>query len=280
MLNWARKHPWLSAFAGSATFLLLLFFGSLFVQVVREICTKNEYTNKPDCAYHHIGPFAILWVVEIIDSHNGFVTALATLVMAAFTGTLWFVTNKSVRVARGQFEFDRQAFRGSMEATVAQIELARDEFNATHRPKIIVHATSLPMDFSAHNPDDMCIGAFIQYFNIGASPAKIINIRARITRSRQPLQSGIFVHETAPIRTAFLESGMKDYVRLKSDYSLNFERTIQCAEDAIKGVPICMGTIRYEDGRGAIRETGFCYRLDAVGERWVSAEEPEYEYAY
>jgi len=43
-----------------------------------------------------IGPLFLFWIIEIIDEHNGFVTAIATFIMAAFTGTLWFVTNKAV----------------------------------------------------------------------------------------------------------------------------------------------------------------------------------------
>src|ERR1700733_4963591 len=132
----------------------------------------------------------------------------------------------------------------------AQIRLASDQLNATHRPKIIVHSISLPMDFSPHNPDDMHIGASMLYFNIGSSPANIIDIRARILRQQLPLDQGKWIHDEMPIRTPTLEGGMKESIIVKWDQMLNFEKTIQRAKDPTHGVPICMGTIRYKDGRG------------------------------
>ena len=53
-----------------------------------------------------------------IDENNNTITALATVVIAAFTGTLWYATTAQGRLTR------------------SSIDLARDEFNATHRPEI------------------------------------------------------------------------------------------------------------------------------------------------
>lgn len=94
------------------------------------------------------------------------------------------------------------------------------------------------------------------------------------------MQSGMFVHKQMPVRNSVLEGGMKDYVALKSDYTLNFERTIERAGDPTRGRVYCMGVISYEDERGIKRETGFCRRFNALSEHWVDADEPEYEYSY
>ena len=172
---------------------------------------------------------------------------------------------------------DRSA-KASEEAT----RFARDEFISTHRPEIIVHSVSLPMDFSSFGSaqGDMKVGAGIIYFNKGTTDAKIVDIKARITRSRFPLQAGIVIHEKIPIRAEKIKGGGKDYIRIKSDLSLAQEKSVQHGGDASNGAAFCMGIIVYEDDRGVKRETGFCRRLDAVAERWIGADSPEYEYAY
>jgi hypothetical protein len=62
----------------------------------------------------------IVCTIHLVDRHNGFFGLLATLVIAAFTVVLAFVSNRQARL------------------TSAAIEVARDEFNATHRPRIIL----------------------------------------------------------------------------------------------------------------------------------------------
>ena len=96
MLNWTQKHPWLTAVTITALLVTGLFFGSFFISFVREICTKDEYINKPDCAEHYLGPWVLLWIGQVIDAHNGFVTAIATIFIAAFTLVLYRATNKQV----------------------------------------------------------------------------------------------------------------------------------------------------------------------------------------
>jgi hypothetical protein len=100
VLVWARKHPFLAALVFGGVLWGAVFVLSLFVPIVREICTKSEYTNNPDCAQHHFGPWVALWIVEVIDGHNGFVTALGTLAVAAFTWTLWRTSDRQASLTR------------------------------------------------------------------------------------------------------------------------------------------------------------------------------------
>jgi hypothetical protein len=89
------------------TFLILLPYGAH--------CESDNAGNYYCTAYKiaaAIGTF--------VDMHNGAVTALATLAVAAFTFTLWRST------------------KGMLAATNNSINLARDEFISTHRPKLIV----------------------------------------------------------------------------------------------------------------------------------------------
>jgi hypothetical protein len=47
---------------------------------------------------------------EFIDANNGAITALATIVIAAFTGTLWIATSTQARLTREAFVADKRAF--------------------------------------------------------------------------------------------------------------------------------------------------------------------------
>jgi hypothetical protein len=47
---------------------------------------------------------------EFFDDHEGSIAALATIIIAAFTGTLWFATNKHAELARETFVADKRAF--------------------------------------------------------------------------------------------------------------------------------------------------------------------------
>lgn len=95
-----KRHPWLTGPIGIALLVTLLFFASFFIEVVRYICEKNEYTGQKQCAAHHLGPYALFWVIAVIDQHNGFVTALGTVAVAAFTWTLWRTSDKQSRLTR------------------------------------------------------------------------------------------------------------------------------------------------------------------------------------
>jgi len=161
------------------------------------------------------------------------------------------------------------------------LQLTRDEFNATHRPEIIVHSITAPMDVSVRAMDDHRIGAFVLFFNKGVTEAKITKITAMISRQFVPIQSGLFAEGDVEVRHPDLAAGMKNYFSLKSTYSQDQERKTQVSPpDSRLSAIFCKGVIAYEDGRGVKRETAFCHRYDAVTERWASAGEPEYEYAY
>ncbi|MGH6889850.1 MAG: hypothetical protein ACREHF_11765 [Rhizomicrobium sp.] len=203
------------------------------------------------------------WLTDHATAVSAVVSALATVFIAYFTITL-------ARTSTEQGQLTQQS-----------INLARAEFNATHRPKIIIHSVALPLDFSSGQ--DMKIGAFIVYANVGSISANITEIRARITRSAIPLQAGVHVHELKEAGGKEVVAGGKDYFRVKSDHTIAPERAIQESNDPSRGAVICMGVIVYEDGNQNRRETGFYRRFDAISERWergTESDSAEYEYSY
>lgn len=195
-------------------------------------------------------------------------TAAATCAIALFTVVLAWVASYQARLTR------------------QTIDLARNEFLSTHRPRIVIHSMELAFDVG-QNPDRPTVGAELIYFNNGSTDAQIVEIACRITRRTFPLQSGIWAAGNPEAQQAVpankISGGGKGHIRVKSEIDLYTERGMQEAElgkvAPNRGI-VCMGLIAYSDGRGVRRETGFCRRLDAVAERWVSVDAPEYEYGY
>jgi len=194
-------------------------------------------------------------------------TATATVVIAAFTVVLAVV--------------------GGVQAWLTRktINLARDEFISTHRPKIAIHSIWLMLDMIDQSTDDATIRAEIIYFNVGATPARVVDITAKISRRPVPLQTGITTWATHEVPQEPIVGGGKGYISVKSDIRINHEKVMQQAEATPRHAVVCMGKIIYEDDLGVRRETGFCRQLDAVAERWynpadVRPSNSEYEYAY
>jgi hypothetical protein len=88
--------------------------------------------------------------LEFLDKYNGAVTAVATAFIAIFTIVLVFVTGRQARL------------------TTAALNLARQEFVATHRPRVIVRYIQGPFE-NEEGGQFYCV-AFV---NIGANRAII-----------------------------------------------------------------------------------------------------------
>jgi hypothetical protein len=92
---------------------------------------RNEPPNYDCAAFDHfvLSPVRAFLadVADFVHSYKDDLTAWATLAIAAFTGTLWWSTNRLYISAERQLGELRKSG-----------ELARAEFISTHRPKIIV----------------------------------------------------------------------------------------------------------------------------------------------
>jgi hypothetical protein len=94
--------------------------------------------------------YYIEFVLRFADNHATGITALATIVIAIFTLTLWIATSKQARLARDS------------------IALARSEFISTHRPRVIIRnvtTTGVVVDYP--------ISISFMIVNIGDSIANI-----------------------------------------------------------------------------------------------------------
>jgi hypothetical protein len=166
----------------------------------------------------------------------------------------------------------------------AQVRLAREEFIATHRPRLIVHAVGTTFDVEGaqdvSTSGAMTIGASVAYFNIGETSAQIVEVSARMTRLRFPLQSGVATRVTHPSPREKIAAGEKGTIPVTSTFRWDSERLTQQIAQASTSDIVCIGRIVYKDDGGTSRETGFCWRFDVIGERWFSVEISEYQYAY
>lgn len=115
-----------------------------------QFCIAKEYQpysyGKSYDLQYRTGAFFIC-EAETLNANTGALTALATIAIAVFTLTLWVVTGESVR-------------------------LARDEFSASHRPKLLLR------DASAWPARKLDSGERIEVtytiVNVGDTPCRII----------------------------------------------------------------------------------------------------------
>jgi hypothetical protein len=180
--------------------------------------------------------------------------AMFNLILAFSTVGLWVATISMSRAGNNQ------------------IKLAREEFIATHRPKIRIHAVEIK---HREVDDKVFIGASILAFNVGESVAKNVEVRGQIFMGPR-----FALDVQRPIVKAFPEvlSGQKLRADIDSDCQ------VSTAVAGRRNGIICyyLGWIAYWDEAGNRRETGFCLQPEsgANGGRWVSANQPEHEYEY
>jgi hypothetical protein len=207
------------------------------------------------------GTELVRWWNEAFDKPDAYV-ALFTALLFFSTVALWLAT-------RGLFRITRDSTK-----------LARQEFNATHRPKIKVYAAELkrvPPEIKRDETDDWDrLGADLVCFNIGESAALKIEVRGQILAG-----AGFAIDVQRPLAKKIdrVSSGQKFRAEIRSDIPMH-----DVATGKRMGTDYhCVGWIAYWDQNGLRRETGFCFRADPWDkqrERWVSAEKPEYEYDY
>src|SRR5450759_789485 len=112
---------------GCAPGLLVGLLVSAFESDLRgQICEYDQATKNEYCTTYSFLPFLLIQVFKTLNDLGAAITALATVIIAVFTGTLWFSTNKQARI------------------TTDALNLATKEFNATHRPRLCVRRGKHP----------------------------------------------------------------------------------------------------------------------------------------
>jgi hypothetical protein len=137
-------------------------------------------------------------VIDFLQRYSGAVTAGATVAIGLFTFFLINVTNRQARLTR------------------KSIDLARQGFIATHRPKIKIHAVEI---VDREVDGETFIGVSILAFNIGETAAKNVEVRGQIF-----MAPGFVLDAQRPLVKTFDEvlSGQKLRAEITSDYRASY----------------------------------------------------------
>jgi hypothetical protein len=194
------------------------------------------------------------WAAKLTD----WLLAVFTFFLVLFTYRLWKSTDNLWVASKEQFE------------------LARQEFIATHRPRVIVRFIQGPF----HEDDRRFI--FITFVNIGDSEALVKAIGADLAIWRIGGKDGGHWDppglEATPVDLepgVRLASGQRHTIKVVSRSTWGDAEIWADTNDQIQTV--AQGAIEYRDGNGVLRETGFSRILDKFGTFHFS-KNPEEEY--
>lgn len=257
-------------FSIALVFLLGAFvFGeNMFSSSFQSCIDEYQYNNNKSATKKNPSALVIFLKSQIhcsgtfVEDFNGAITALATLVIAAFTATLWG-------------------------ATTGQLELLRDEFNSTHRPKIRLKHIWLTKDIQ---PNDF-IEVELNVVNIGNTPATLTEMKFATVilpiGVSLPAIPAFYSSQAIPLRGE-LPSGIT--LRI-SNISNNYKVSANERNSILKRLQklYCVGYINYFDRKGRLRCTSFCRCFDPPRPpynnfsikdygRFRLVNDPDYEY--
>jgi hypothetical protein len=235
------------------------------VSAYYQICETNQYTNKESCTPHHI-PYVIAWYIGYwFDKASAVLTAFATAAIAAFTFTLWKSNEKMWSITRDS------------------IDIARDDFNATHRPWVPI--TNAAIGFGLRwSQGTAIIGLNVFCKNTGNSPARRVSLAVAIFPS---LANDDIPAEIAKIQSDHRTSTARDLIEHTlfpgTVGELCLSRPLVIPESKIANltdgfggpatemVPVILGSIEYyfSFGEGVPHYTPFVYHLWRVGNEGV-----------
>jgi hypothetical protein len=232
----------------------------LTCQEVYPAATNHDSHRNTCSAFGGLVP----WIVGIalgplnvfLETYEHSLIAGFTIVLAFSTIALWWSTSKL------------------WVSTNEAVKLAREEFIATHRPKVIVHAVDVKRFPDASNPQASeldKVGAILLCVNKGRGIAINVEVRGTTMVSSSVPDAKI---QRPVIKTVdSLESGIKIWIEI------NTERAVQ--ELRVSPQPMYfIGTISYFDKIGNRRETGFCYMFHPPAEGWMRIDAKTHDYAY
>jgi hypothetical protein len=213
--------------------------------------------------------YTLTAIIGFFDSHGEAVAAFFTIVLATFTGRLWYSTEKLWGV------------------TNKSVDLARDDFNATHRPWIPITETKFASGFSWVQGNAVIVIS-IGCTNSGNSPARRVSLAARIfpflvnddiPKEIASLQAE---HRSDAIRRDIIEHtlfpgrgglALSRALVIPESELTNLKDGL--GEPATEMVPVILGSIEYyfSFGEPIPHYTPFVYHLwgtDALGEARIT----------
>ena len=158
-----------------------------------------------------------------------------------------------------------------MAQTLAQMaadtKLARDEFNATHRPRFRIRGVQKEAD-----------GANVEITNVGGSTATITGAAVVFRR-----KLGLIWFPDRPNLLTKLLRREKSEKPIISGESRSFFASAKIPGTAANGYEVLVGVVQYTDASGIKRSTGFCWPYVAVQQAFIhpkSADKETYDREY
>lgn len=250
--------------------LIAFFVGSCLIAV--ELSTPPvqpcHEAGKSDCANNNNKPggikTALLIFGEFIERHEGAITALATIAIAAFTGTLWFATKKMMEGGERQIVVAGDAAKA--------VKKSADAMIAIERPRVIISKTAI------HETIDEELGYPIlicqyRYKNFGKSPAIMENYSINLAiLPALPEHPECAVHLSS---RNILRQDQETTDLLISTSSRDANLVSKIGE----GYSVYLfGFFRYRDVFDAVIITGFCERINWVTGEYALAGGTAYNY--
>jgi hypothetical protein len=106
MLGWLRRNGVLVSLGIVAIAFSLLAASAYTYPKYGEICYRSERTSQKECSSYSLPLFLFIKVFDSLNVYGTAITALATAVIAGFTGTLWFSTNRLWEASERQFQLE------------------------------------------------------------------------------------------------------------------------------------------------------------------------------
>ena len=195
---------------------------------------KRKFLIIAGCCAAIVAASAIVSMfIEILEAHNGAITAIATGFIGWFTYTLWRSSEKMWVATADQVRITNTA-----------LQLAREEFNATHRPKLRVRR------MKPHLTAGTLVRVQYVIVNVGETTATIK--RHDITLCIQPDDSGAKqTLQSSPLECPQLKGGELRLFFTNIDTQFDFGWGMANSILKIRGI------VEYDDGAGTTRRTGF-----------------------
>lgn len=157
-----------------------------------------------------------------------------------------------------------------------QISLARDEFNATHRPKL--HVRSMLHFIPEANK---VAETTILVTNVGDTPATVVRVEADVGRRDEDRDwiEGFDLEECPLPQNLVIHPGALTGIDICSNGALSGISIAATSIDPNYPTLRFLGEISYIDGRGIERHTGFHFYWNSRTERWsrAAADDEQYE---
>lgn len=204
---------------------------------------------------------------------------LTDVLLVIFTALLWWVTGglrSSTDKLWGEAKVASGIANSSAETARDSVELARDEFHASHRPRFIVRRVRELVE------DKDVVGVEYSIYNIGDADGKMIAVSSRIwlIAEQNNLPPVPPYNPPEPLET-IIEPGAHILIKARvpdaDQERLGMQYGFYRDAEGPGGL-LFLGYIDYSDMRGAKRETAFLRQFDFATKRFSPVPHQEYEY--